>query len=249
MKLNCDLGEGLVSAEAKDASVDAQLMPYIDQANIACGFHAGDPQTMVASISLAKSHGVSIGAHPSYADRAGFGRRSVQLSKAEIVALVQYQIAALDGLCRSHETQLCYVKPHGALYNDMISDNQVLDAVMSAVASYPAKLALMMLASSAAEQHQLQASKLGLSLLFEGFADRRYADDGTLTPRTEPGAVLDKNQTLQQAISLLKRNEVTTASGARLPLLIDSLCVHGDNPDAIQCVKSIRAELQQTQDA
>lgn len=240
MKLNCDLGESFGSWEM---GLDSEVMPYIDQANIACGFHAGDPDVMQRTLALAKHYDVTIGAHTAYPDLQGFGRRSMQCSASEIVNFMHYQIAALDGMAQIQGLTLRYVKPHGALYNDMMSKPPVLEAVIQAVASYYKPLQLMLLATAGWQQIKQQTEQAGISVLFEAFADRRYTDDGKLTPRSQAGAVLHENEMLAQVQQLVKDGTVTTASGNILPLQADTLCVHGDNPAAIAQVKQIRELL------
>jgi len=240
MKLNCDLGESFGSWSM---GLDHLVMPFIDQANIACGFHAGDPDVMARTLQLAKQHGVDIGAHPSYPDLQGFGRRSMELSASEIIHLLQYQIAALDGMARCQGLNLSYVKPHGALYNDMMKQLQLFDAVLDAVAGYPQPLALMVLATADQQKYRDLAQAKGVQLWFEAFADRRYQDNGLLTPRSQPGAVLDHQQTLAQVQQLAQRGTVTTDTGRELALFADTLCVHGDNQDAVRQVEQIRALL------
>ena len=193
--LNCDLGE---SFGAWTMGMDAAVMPHIDQANIACGFHAGDPLVMLKTLELARDHGVMIGAHPGYDDLAGFGRRSINCKPEEVIALLLYQISALEGMAKSKGMRLEYVKPHGALYNDMMADPQVRRAVMQAVADHHTPPVLMLQATPQADEHRREAEVLGIRLWFEAFADRRYADSGTLLPRSQPGAVLDREQMLSQ---------------------------------------------------
>ena len=238
--LNCDLGESFGSWQM---GLDDAVMPYIDMANIACGFHAGDANVMARTLKLAKQHGVSIGAHPSYPDLQGFGRRSMAMSHSEIVNMLRYQIAALDGMARTAGTQISYVKPHGALYNDMMSKPEVFDAVLEAVAGYYQPLKLMILASAEQQQYRELAGRHGVALLFEAFADRRYTDTGSLTPRSQPGAVLSGAEVLAQVTQLVKLGFVTTDSGNTLALKADTLCVHGDNPAALAQLKQIRALL------
>lgn len=238
MLLNCDLGESYGNWRM---GLDAEVMPYIDQANIACGFHAGDPLTLERTLALAARHGVTVGAHPSYPDLAGFGRRSMALADEELHALLHYQIAALDGMAACAGLGLAYVKPHGALYNDMMTDAGRRQCVMRAVAGYHRPLALMLQATAQAPAHRAEAAELGLELLFEAFADRCYDDEGRLLSRRLPGAVHDAESTLAQARSLLATGEVITASGRRLALAADTLCVHGDNPEAVAAVQRIRA--------
>ncbi|MEO3864450.1 5-oxoprolinase subunit PxpA [Rheinheimera fenheensis] len=240
MKLNCDLGESYGSWQM---GLDAEVMPHIDMANIACGFHAGDADVMARTLALAKQHGVVIGAHPSYPDLQGFGRRSMALSHSEIVNCMRYQIAALDGMALSAGVTLSYVKPHGALYNDMMAKPAVFAAVLDAVAGFYKPLKLMILATARQQEFAAQAKAQGVSLLFEAFADRRYTDEGTLTTRSQAGAVLHADDMLAQVRQLVTQGTVTTASGQSLALQADTLCVHGDNQAAIAQVQQIRALL------
>ncbi|MEH8016633.1 5-oxoprolinase subunit PxpA [Rheinheimera muenzenbergensis] len=240
MKLNCDLGESYGSWQM---GLDADVMPHIDMANIACGFHAGDADVMARTLALAKQHGVTIGAHPSYPDLQGFGRRSMVLSHSEIVNCMRYQIAALDGMALSAGVTLSYIKPHGALYNDMMAKPVVFAAVLDAVAGFYKPLKLMILATARQQEFAAMAKVQGVELLFEAFADRRYTDEGTLTPRSQAGAVLHGDDMLAQVRQLVKHGSVTTASGKQLALQADTLCVHGDNQTAIAQVQQIRALL------
>ena len=238
--LNCDLGESFGSWTM---GLDEQAMPHIDLANIACGFHGGDPVVMARTLKLAKQHSVTIGAHPSYPDLQGFGRRSMQCSTSEIINLIHYQVAALDGMAQCQGLNLSYIKPHGALYNDMMAKPEVWQAVLQAVASYHKPLKLMILATADAAQYQQQAAAAGVSLLLEAFADRRYTDAGKLTPRSQAGAVLHGAEVLAQVRQLVARGSVTTDSGKTLPLAADTLCVHGDNVAAITQLTEIRELL------
>jgi 5-oxoprolinase (ATP-hydrolysing) subunit A len=240
LKLNCDLGE---SFGAWRMGLDAEVMPLIDQANIACGFHAGDPTVLVTTLTLAKTHQVEIGAHPSYDDKQGFGRRSVKMQPDELRHLLWYQIAAVDGVAKSLGLELSYVKPHGALYNDMMASPELLETVMQAVASYHTPLKLMLLATAAAQQHKALAQQHQLELLFEAFADRRYRSDGALTPRSQAGSVLDHQAALVQVQQLLHSGTVQSDTGDTVAIAADTLCVHGDNPSAVALVKSIRQLL------
>lgn len=240
MWLNCDLGE---SYGAWQMGLDSQVMPYIDAANIACGFHAGDADVMATTLLLAKQHKVVIGAHPSYPDKQGFGRRSMQLGKTELINCLHYQIAALEGMAKVQGLTLHYVKPHGALYNDMMRDSAILQSVMQAVASYAPTLKLMLLATQAQTQHMQLAEQYKLNLLFEAFADRLYDDEGMLVARSQPNAVHCAEKTLEQVLSLSQFGYVTTVSNRKLMLKADTLCVHGDNLDAIEHIRQIRALL------
>jgi UPF0271 protein len=235
--LNCDLGE---SFGAWTMGVDEAVMPYIDQANIACGFHAGDPVVINKTLTLAKQHGVTVGAHPSYPDLAGFGRRSMNCSTEEIQALLNYQIAALDGMACNHGLTLRYVKPHGALYNDMMKRDDIRQTIMQTIAAYHKPLHLMLQATAAADKHRREAEAYQLPLYFEAFADRRYDDDGLLLARSKAGAVLNHDEMLQQVQQLQDSQTVTTVSGKTLPLAADTLCVHGDNQAGVNAINQIR---------
>lgn len=240
MKLNCDLGESFGSWQM---GLDVAVMPHIDMANIACGFHAGDADVMAHTLNLAKQYDVTIGAHPSYPDLQGFGRRSMALSHHEIINCMRYQIAALDGMARSNGLSLSYVKPHGALYNDMMSKPAVFSAVLDAVAGYYQPLKLMILATAQQQHYRELATAKGVTLLFEAFADRRYTDAGVLTPRSQAGAVLHEDEMLAQVRQLIQHGTVTTVSGNTLALSADTLCVHGDNKAAVAQIEKIRALL------
>ena len=238
MLLNCDLGE---SYGSWTMGLDAEVMPHIDQANVACGFHGGDPVTIRNTLALAAEHGVSVGAHPAYPDLVGFGRRSMALSEEEIVAGLHYQVAALEGMAASAGLTLSYVKPHGALYNDMMAKAEVRGAIMQAMASYHTPLPLMLQATPEAKHHRSEAETLGITLLFEAFADRCYDDDGKLQSRRKPGAVHTREKMLAQVAQLKREGTLTTVSGHTLPLQADTLCVHGDNPEGVQAIREIRA--------
>lgn len=239
--LNCDMGESL---GPWSMGMDEQVMPLVDMANIACGFHASDPITMTRTVILAKQSSTQIGAHPSYPDLIGFGRRSMQCTPLEIIAMVQYQIGALDGICRAHDTRVSYVKPHGALYNDMMRDADILRAVLQAVASYDNSLPLMLLAATDNSKTQSIAAEFGITLLFEAFADRGYDDNGFLLPRTEKGSVYhSKQQIIEQALLLATEGCVISQGGHKLKLDADTLCVHGDNAESVQAVQHIRNAL------
>lgn len=241
IKLNCDLGESFGSWEK---GLDELAMQGIDQANIACGFHAGDPLVMYRTLLLAKENNVVVGAHPGYPDLVGFGRRSIKCSIEEIESMIIYQISALDGMAKSLDIDVEYVKPHGALYNDMMVDETTRLAVMRSTASYHKPLKLMIQATADFKTHQKEAQQFGLSLIAEGFADRRYDDNGRLLARSEPGAVLNKEQMFDQVNQLKESGTVITASGLHLALELDSLCVHGDNMAGVEAIKVIRQLLQ-----
>lgn len=242
MQLNCDLGE---SFGAWTMGLDADVMPYIDQANVATGFHAGDPMVIQHTLLLAKKHGVTVGAHPAYPDLVGFGRRSMACSRDEIIAKIHYQVAALDGMARVAGLDLRYVKPHGALYNDMMSREEVRRAILEALAEYHRPLALMMQATPDVEQHRKEADIAGVEVWFEAFADRCYADDGRLLSRRLEGAVHTREKMLAQVEQLCAKGSVTTISGLELVIAADTLCVHGDNAEGVAAIRDIRALVDQ----
>lgn len=234
LKLNCDMGEAL------DVNLDEQIMPYIDMANLACAFHAGDPVTMHKSIKHAKANDVEIGAHPSYPDLEGFGRREMQCSTEEIVSFVIYQCGALDALCQSYDVKISYIKPHGALYNTMMKDMEVFKAIAKAVSKYDKNIKLMILSTTQNEKFATLASKYGVSLLYEVFADRAYQDDGSLVPRSKKGAVLHSvDEVLKRANLLQEEGVIESINGNKLPLQADTLCVHGDNNQALTLIKAL----------
>ncbi len=240
--LNCDLGE---ASDGDQLEVEAQVMPCIDQANIACGMHAGDPLVIKNTLALASQHNVSLGAHPSYPDRENFGRSSMQLPASELIACLQYQIAALAGMAQDIGLSIDYVKPHGALYNDMMVNGHLRSAVMTAIAESQATSTLMLQATPEAETHSCEAQAFGLQLYFEVFADRAYQQNGALVPRSHEGAILNRQQMLDQVQQLAQHGSVTTDSGQTLPLRADSICVHGDNPQAVAEISEIRRILSQ----
>ncbi|MCF7202068.1 5-oxoprolinase subunit PxpA [Pseudomonas oligotrophica] len=240
--LNCDMGE---SFGAWSMGLDAEVMPFIDCANIACGFHASDPQVMRRTVALAVEHAVRIGAHPAYPDLAGFGRRSMACSPAEVENMLLYQIGALDGICRAEGTRVRYVKPHGALYNDMMRQPALLRAVMRAVAAYDASLPLMLMSTRDNSASRALADELGIELLFEVFADRAYDAAGRLLARSLPGAVHhDAATVVEQALRLARGEALIASDGSALLLQADTLCVHGDNAGSVAAVQRIRQALQ-----
>ncbi len=239
--LNCDMGE---SYGAWSMGMDEAVMPLIDMANIACGFHAGDPLTLSRTVGFAKQNDTRIGAHPSYPDLVGFGRRSMQCTTSEIIAMLHYQIGALQGICKVHGVAVSYVKPHGALYNDMFCDEGIFRAVLEAMATYDDGLSLMVLAGADNTYRQQIANEFNINLLFEAFADRAYDNEGRLLSRQKTGAVYhDPRQILSQSLQLAKTSEIQTANGSRLTINADTLCVHGDNPAAVKALQQLRKAL------
>ncbi|MDV6314929.1 5-oxoprolinase subunit PxpA [Idiomarina sp. HP20-50] len=245
--LNSDIGE---SFGAWTMGADDLIMPHIDCANVACGFHASDPLTMLKTVKLAKQHNVTIGAHPAYPDLVGFGRRHMALKADEVTALIQYQVGALQGICAGQKTTVSYVKPHGALYGDMLSDGQQFDAVCEAIAAlqsdYDTSLPLMVMATPENDAWRSRAKKLDVELWFEGFADRSYDDNGQLRSRSCSDAVHDDNDAIYaQAEAFAKGRPIESVSGKSLQIEIDSLCVHGDNPKTIETVEKLRDIVRQ----
>jgi 5-oxoprolinase (ATP-hydrolysing) subunit A len=235
--LNCDMGEG---HGVWQMGQDEQLMPFIDCANIACGFHAGDPGVMRTTLTLAKKYGVEVGAHPGYPDLQGFGRRKMQLSATELRDCLHYQLATLCGMAKVVGTQVTYVKPHGAMYNQMMQDDSIMQVIMAAVADYPESLELMIQATNQYSEHAEIAKKYNLTLRSEAFSDRAYMDNGQLVPRSQQGAVLAKDAAIKQCHSILQQGQVGSVSGNTLSLQVDSICIHGDTPDALAIVQGIR---------
>jgi len=242
LMLNCDLGESYGSWKM---GRDEDVMPHIDQANVACGFHGGDPLVMQTTLAMAKQNQVMVGAHPAYPDLVGFGRRSLNCSAAEITALVTYQVSAIDGMAKCQEVELAYVKPHGALYNDMMAKASVRAPIMAAIANYHRPIRLMLQATPEADLHRSEAQALGIELWFEAFADRCYDDDGKLLSRAKPGAVHDRETMLAQVEQICRQGTVTTVSGHTLELKPDTLCVHGDNEESIAAIIEIRKIIHQ----
>lgn len=237
MLINCDLGEH----EDPTYAIEVAVMPHIHMANIACGFHAGNSATMANTLRIAQRHGVTVGAHPGYHDRANFGRHSQPLETAELTALLHQQLAALENQAKPLGIVLGYIKPHGALYNDMMANADIRAAIFTAIASHgQAPRQLVMLATHEAEQHRREAARHGISILFEAFADRRYTNQGQLTPRNQPGAVLQGDEIFAQVKQLLATGTVTTDNGKTLAIAADTLCLHGDNPASVAVLPQIR---------
>ncbi|UAA37281.1 5-oxoprolinase subunit PxpA [Paraneptunicella aestuarii] len=230
MQINCDLGE---SFGAWSMGHDEAFMELIDLANIACGYHAGDPSGMRKTLSLAMLHNVSVGAHPAYPDLQGFGRRSMNMAPELITDMLLYQIAALDGMAHSLGTKVSYVKPHGALYNDMMVKPEVLDAVAKAINEYHRPIKLMVQSLPENNQAREIASRHGVELMFEAFADRLYTDAGLLASRQIAGAVLHIDEVEEQVKRLKNDREVKTQSGKLIPLEVDSICIHSDGEGAL----------------
>ncbi|WP_066522592.1 LamB/YcsF family protein [Curtobacterium ammoniigenes] len=236
--LNADLGEGFGRWSLGD---DTAMLDLVSSANVACGFHAGDPLALLDVLSAAAERGVAVGAHVSYRDLAGFGRRFLDASIPELRADVVYQIGALQALARAAGTSVAYVKPHGALYNTIATGHQHATAVIDAIRAVDPGLPLVVLAASPLVEI---ANRAGLRVVAEAFADRAYTPDGSLVGRREPGAVLhDPRAVAQRVVELVTTGTVRAADGSRLQLDAESVCVHGDSPDAVSMTREIRAAL------
>lgn len=236
--LNSDLGESFGAWTMGD---DAALLRIVSSANVACGFHAGDPSTMLATCREAAANGVTVGAHVSYRDLPGFGRRSMDVPAGELRDEVLYQLAALSGLARVAGTAVRYVKPHGALYNRIVRDAAQARAVVDAVVAFDPSLPLLGLAGSEVER---AAADAGLRFVREAFVDRGYRADGTLIPRTDPGALLaDASEIADRAVRMVTEGTVDAVDGAAVGLEVDSLCVHGDTPGAVAMAGAVRSAL------
>ena len=227
--LNCDLGEGIGN--------DENIMPYISSANIACGYHAGDEETMSQTVELCLKHRVSIGAHPSFFDRENFGRTEMSCSTGEVYELVLKQIKLLNEIAAAKGTKLSHVKPHGALYNMSAKTISLAKSIAQAVKDFDEQLILFGLSGS----HSIHEAKaIGLKTASEVFADRTYQDDGSLTARSQPGALIeDANTAVKQVLQMIKEGTVTTISGKIIPVVAETICIHCDGKHAVEFAKAI----------
>jgi UPF0271 protein len=236
--LNCDLGESFGAWTMGD---DEAMLDIVSSANVACGFHGGDPATMIATCRAARDRGVTIGAHVSYRDLAGFGRRFIDVAPSELHADVLYQLSALAGVAASVGADVRYVKPHGALYNRIATDEQQATAVADAVASFPADLPVLGLPHSAIER---ACAERGVRFVREAFIDRAYLADGSLVPRDRAGAVLAAGDEIgRRAVGMASDGVVQTIDGETIELDAASLCVHGDSEDAVAMAIAVREAL------
>lgn len=236
--LNCDMGE---SFGAYRIGNDKAILRYVSSANVACGFHAGDPGTMRKTVQMALEAGVAIGAHPGFADLVGFGRRNMEISPEEAYDLVVYQIGALQGFVRAEGGVMHHVKPHGALYNMAATRPALAESIALAIYKVNPELVLYGLAGSELTR---AGEKIGLATAHEVFADRTYQQDGTLTPRNQPNAMItDQQQSLQQVIRMVRDGLVLTQEGVDIPIQADTICIHGDGAHALEFAQSIREAL------
>jgi 5-oxoprolinase (ATP-hydrolysing) subunit A len=231
--LNCDMGE---SYGAWKMGADAEVMPHISSANIACGFHGGDPATIRKTVQLAVEHGVAIGAHPSLPDLMGFGRRAMKISAQDMYDLVVYQAGAVEGFARATGSRLHHIKCHGALYNMAANDEALSEAMVRAAKD----LDVMLYVLSNSRNFQI-AKKQGIRVCAEVFADRGYTDAGELAPRDKPGGMIeDAARAVKQALAMVEEGYVTSLSGKRVPVVADTLCLHGDQPGAVPFAAALR---------
>jgi len=241
IRLNCDMGE---SFGIWKMGKDEEIMPYISMANLACGFHASDSVTMNRTVELAKKYGVSIGAHPSYQDLIGFGRRSMICTLEEIKSIVLYQLGALNAFSKLHNAPISYLKPHGALYNDMMRDENIFKAVLSAISSFDKNIRLMVLSTINNEAYKHTAMLYGIELLYEVFADRNYNDDGSLVSRIKPEALIyDELEVMERVRILASNGYINSINGKKLFLNADTICVHGDGENALSFIKVLQKVL------
>jgi UPF0271 protein len=237
--LNSDLGESLGAWSMGD---DAAMLDIVSSANVACGFHAGDPAGILATLRAAQARGVAVGAHVAYPDLVGFGRRNMDVASPDLVADVIYQIGALQGLAQAAGTRITYVKPHGALYNTIAHDERQARDVIAAIRAVDAGLALVALAGSPLVQW---AQNAGLRVIAEAFADRAYTPQGTLVSRRDKGAVLhDSALVARRMLRLVRDGVVEAIDGSLARVDAQSLCVHGDSPGAVEMARAVRKALE-----
>jgi UPF0271 protein len=240
--LNCDLGE---SFGPYKMGMDESGIKFVTSANIACGWHAGDPIVMDRTVKMAADLGVGVGAHPGYPDLLGFGRRSMDCTLEDIQKYVIYQIGALQAFCKVHGVRLKHVKPHGALYSTSVKNESVARAVALAIVKFDPALLFVALAGAKGEAMRRMGQELVLKVVYEAFPDRAYTPDGNLQLRSKPGAVItDPDEVAQRALRMAKEGVVIAVDGTSIPIEAQTLCVHGDTPTALKLVGKIRETLQ-----
>lgn len=236
--VNSDLGE---SFGRYTLGMDADILPLVSSANVACGYHASDPLVMNKTIAMAKEAGVRVGAHPGFPDLMGFGRRNMDVSPAEAKAYTLYQLGALDAFCKAHGVKMQHVKPHGAMYNMAGKDYALSKAICEAIYEYDKDLIVMALSGGELVH---AAEDMGLKVAREVFADRGYEEDGSLVNRRKEGAMItDENEAIARVVRMIKEQKVTAITGKDIPIKADSVCVHGDGVKALAFVKKIRETL------
>lgn len=237
--INCDMGE---SFGAYKIGNDEKVVEFISSANIACGFHAGDPIVMDKTVKICLEHNVSIGAHIGFQDLSGFGRRNMDVDLKEVYAMTVYQIGALNAFVKSYGGRLSHVKPHGALYNMAAKSESLSKAISEAIYKVNPELLLFGLAGS---ELIVQGEKVGLRAANEVFADRTYTDEGILTPRKNKNALINKEEeALKQVINMIKNNKVISVNGKEIDIKADTICIHGDGEKAIEFARNIKRELE-----
>ena len=240
--LNCDMGE---SFGAYKLGMDDAVIKFISSANIACAWHAGDPSVMNHTVAIAVDNGVGVGAHPGYPDLLGFGRRNMDCTVDDLRNYVIFQIGALQAFCNAHGTKMQHVKPHGALYLTAVENENVARAVAEAIVSVNPDLLYVALAGAKGELMTRIGQEVGLRVVYEAFPDRAYSPEGTLVSRRQPGAVIKDPQAVsERALRMVKEGVVIAVDGTTIPLEAQTLCVHGDNPKAVDLVRSIRETLE-----
>jgi UPF0271 protein len=241
MDLNSDMGE---SFGAYKLGMDEEVIKYITSANIACGWHAGDPAVMRKTIEMAKENGVGVGAHPGYPDLLGFGRRNMDCTPEEIKDYIIYQIGALQAFAKALGTKVEHVKTHGTLYLTAVEDEKIAAAIAEAIVSVDEKLIYMALGGTKGTMVREIGKKVGLKVAYEGFPDRAYTPEGTLVSRRQPGALIKDPETVsQRALMMAKKGKVIAIDGHEIPLEVHTLCVHGDTPGAVDLTRRIREKL------
>jgi UPF0271 protein len=239
--LNSDVGESFGNYQL---GLDEKIIPLISSANIACGFHAGDPTVMKRTIAIAKEYGVAAGAHPGFPDLLGFGRRKMDASLDEIRDYVTYQMGALQAFAAARGMALQHVKPHGALYNMAVEDMEIWDAVAEVIAAVDSGLILFVMAGPWRQDLAAIGARHGIRIAFEFFGDRAYNSDGTLVSRKLPGAVIHDNELVaEKVLKMVKEGTVVCIDGTEIELAAETICVHGDNPAALELVRNIRESL------
>lgn len=239
--LNCDMGESFGAWKMGD---DEAILPFISSANVACGFHGGDPRTMDRTVALAKHQGVGVGAHPSFPDLVGFGRRNMQMSYHDVLTDILYQIGALSAFCHQHDVVLQHVKPHGQLNNMAMHSEEMAAAIVDGVLAFDSGLILITYGGAL----EAVATRRGLTVAREAYADRAYHQDGRLVSRSTPGAVITSlNQVVDRAIRMVVDGTIETVEGEVLTVRPDTICIHGDTPGARQLAEAVRDGLERHQ--
>ena len=239
--INGDMGE---SFGVYRLGSDEEMIKYVSSANLACGFHAGDPLVMRKTVALAKRHGVAIGAHPGFPDLMGFGRRTLNATQEEIENYVLYQIGALKVFVEAEGLKLQHVKPHGAIYNMAMEEENVARAVVDAITEVDPSLIYLVLGGSKGEMMERIAREVGLKIAREGYPDRAYLPQGTLVPRRQPGAVIEEpDEIAERAIKMVTEGKVSAVDGAVIDLPVHTLCFHGDNPAAVRTLQEVQQKM------